>query len=150
MIRRYAVAVMAMVALGFVVVAPAQAGGGGGAKKTVTMRIKNTSTVANVSIGVLPYLPTANIADLAGLASLGGVVLNPGQITQFKYAPGASTVAALNTSEAAAAGYFPVTAADIASYNFNGSGSATGYLNVSATATTKATLPTFAGSATKF
>lgn len=155
MIRRRAVSAMAMIALGFLVAVPAQAGGFSGGKaraQTVTMRIRNATSVVyqalngnSNAIGVLSYVPAVTtISDVATLQRLGGVVLNPGQITQFKYVPGAASVAAVNIYDFTYTTAVPAN--QVSSYNFTGSGTQVGYLDVKAGVPS----PTFSGSPTPF
>lgn len=113
MIRKFAVAALAVVALGFVFDAPAQAGGGGG-KKTATIRVRNQVPATTV-------YALANAGAAAPASTAGGVAIASGGVAAFKVAPGTGKIWAATN----AAG-----TADVGSGDYIGTGSQTGYMNV--------------------
>ena len=103
MIRRYAVAVFAMLAMGLVVASPAQAGGTAGAvgvKKTAVVNVKNTTAQAYYVL-VLPQAialnPKFGAPNTVGWAKkLGGVLVNPGKTIPYPVPAGAGAVVIFN------------------------------------------------------
>jgi hypothetical protein len=111
MIRRYAVATLAIVALGFLVAAPAEAGGGsGGTKKTATIRVKGAAAGNGLAVIPLTSAPSpATVAswvgNLAAFQAAGGVIVNPNQVVAFKVAPGVGTMYVANADFAGVGGF---------------------------------------------
>jgi hypothetical protein len=108
MIRKIALAV-AVLAIGFVVAAPAQAGGSGsGAKKSATLRARNISDAA-VYAFALPN-GTAAPTTASGAQSLGAKQIPVAGIGNYPVAPGVgSFVAAWADAAAAAAPDLPIS-----------------------------------------
>jgi len=108
---------LAVVALGFVVAAPAQAGGGGGGKKTATIRVRNQAAktiYAVAQAGALTATPST-----AGYQTIAN-----GGVNAFKVAPGNGFIYASDNTDWAAVG------ADVGAGAYTGTGSQTGYMNV--------------------
>lgn len=133
MIRKFAVAALAVVALGFVFDAPAQAGGGGG-KKTATIRVRNQA-------GRTLYA----LAQAGGLAVptsyTGAQTIADGGVAAFKVAPGTGYIYAADNAAGAAPG--------VGAGQYVGTGSQTGYMNATQVGGL-GTAITIAGSATAF
>ena len=101
MIRKIALAV-AVLAIGFVVAAPAQAGGSGsGAKKSATLRARNISDAA-VYAFALPN-GTAAPTTASGAQSLGAKQIPVAGIGNYPVAPGVGSFVAAWADAAAAA-----------------------------------------------
>jgi hypothetical protein len=142
MIRRYAVATLAIVALGFLVAAPAEAGGGGGTKKTATIRVKGAAAGNGLAVIALTSAPSpATVAswvgNLAAFQAAGGQIVNPNQVVAFKVAPGVGTMYVANANFAGGA--------DFGSGAYQAVANRTGYMQITA-----GNPPTIAGSATAF
>ena len=144
MIRRYAVAVLAVMAVGFMVAAPAEAGGGGtgGTKKTATIRVKGAAAGNGLAVIPLTSAPSpATVAswvgNLAAFQAAGGVIVNPDQVVAFKVAPGVGTMYVANANFA--------NAGDFGSAAYKAVANQTGYMRITA-----GNPPTIAGSATAF
>lgn len=116
MIRKCAMA-LAVVALGFVVAAPAQAGGSGGGKKTATIRVRNQvgrTIYAVAQAGALT--PTPSTTGYQTIAN--------GGVNAFPVAPGTGYIYASDSTDFASVD--AVTGAG----QYIGTGSRTGYMNV--------------------
>jgi hypothetical protein len=143
MIRRYAVAALAVMAMGFMVAAPAEAGGGGGGtKKTATIRVRGAAAGNGIAVIPLTSAPSpATVAswvgNLAAFQAAGGVIVNPNQVVPFKVAPGVGTMYVANANFAGAG--------DFGSAAYQAVANRTGYMQITA-----GTPPTIAGSATAF
>lgn len=90
MIRRYAISTLAVLAMGFVVAAPAEAGGSTGAvgiKKNATVIVKNTTTAPYYVLVVPDSLLTSTKFGTFGTVGwakkLGGTLLNPGRTLSY-------------------------------------------------------------------
>lgn len=135
--------VVAVVAIGAVVAAPAQAGGSTGTKKVATMRVKNFTTAP---VGVLPTTPSAtNLASQSAFNAAGGQVVNPNQVVAFKVPAGISTLYAAYASGIV----FPLAALPdpAASLGVKGVAGQTGYVSADGDGLTTLSLN---GSATKW
>lgn len=89
--RRTLMAVLAVVALGFVMGSTAEAGGGGGAKKNATIKVNNGQAAGNVDMAVicLPNNQQPNPAwTAAQFLAAGGKTISPGDTVSFTRAPG--------------------------------------------------------------
>ncbi len=88
--RRTLMAVLAVVALGFVTGSTAEAGGGGGTKKSVTIRVNN-GQVGQPDQGVI-VLPKNQVPNglwtPAQFIAAGGQTVSGGNTVSFKLAPG--------------------------------------------------------------
>jgi hypothetical protein len=117
MIRRFAIAALAVLAVGFVVTAPAEAGGGGGGKKTATIRVQNKT-------GRVIYA-VANAGAFTATPSTTGyqTIANDG-VAAFKVAPGTGYIYASDNTNFAAPG------AEVGAGQYIGTGSQTGYMIV--------------------
>lgn len=144
MIRRYAVASLAVMALGFLVAAPAEAGGGGGgAKKTATIRVKGFTSGNGMAVIPLTSAPApATIAswvgNLAAFQAAGGQIVNPNQVVAFKVAPGVGTMYVAPANFAGGA--------DFGQSAYQAVANRTGYMKITALGPP----PTIAGSAEAF
>ena len=90
MVRRHALAVLAMLAMGFVVAAPAQAGGTSGAvgvKKNANVKIKNTTSTKYYALVVPSSLAESDKFGEPGTVGwakkLGAVLVNPGRTVVY-------------------------------------------------------------------
>lgn len=90
MIRRHAVAVLAMLALGFIVAAPAQAGGTSGAvgvKKNANVKIKNTTSTKYYVLVIPSSLAESSKFGEPGTVGwarkLGAVLVNAGRTVVY-------------------------------------------------------------------
>lgn len=137
MIRRHALAFLAVLAIGALAV-PAEAGGtGGGSKsKNGTIRVLGGHTGTGVGVYLLPQgqtLPT--FTSDADFLAKGGVVVNPSQVVQFKVGgPGTAYV------------FAPGTPAPSGNAAYSGAQNQTGYLKT----TGASTAPAIEGSAGKW
>lgn len=132
MIRKCAMA-LAVVALGFVVAAPAQAGGGGGGKKTATIRVRN-------QVGRTIYAVAQAGAFSATPSTTGYQTIANGGTNNFPVAPGSGYIYASDNTDFAAVGV------EKGAGQYIGTGSQTGYMNV----TDAGANLDVVGSATKF
>jgi hypothetical protein len=125
MIRKFAVAV-AILAVGFIVAAPAQAGGSSGAKKSATLRARNIADAA-VYAFALPN-GTAAPTTASGAQALGAKQIPVAGIGNFPVAPGAGAfvVAWAEAATAAAPDLPDANAAD-----YTATAGKKGYLTVS-------------------
>lgn len=100
MIRRYAIPVLAMLAMGFLVAAPAEAGGTSGAvgvKKNANVIIKNT-TATPYYVLVVPDSLAASpkfgaIGTVGWAKKLGAALVNPGATLPYPVPAGAGGIA---------------------------------------------------------
>lgn len=100
MIRRHFLTALAVVAMGFVVAAPARAGGTGGAvgvKKTANVKIQNVGTIPTYVVIVPQGLaPPATVADAK---RLGAILLAPGSRPVYYPVPsGNGAIAVINAT----------------------------------------------------
>lgn len=144
MIRRYAVAALAVMALGFLVAAPAEAGGGGtgGAKKNSTIRVKGAAAGNGIAVIPLQAVPSpATVAswvgNLAAFQAAGGRIVNPNQVVSFPVPAGTGVMAVANANFA--------NAGDFGLGAYKADAGKTGYMQITA-----GNPPTIAGTATKF
>lgn len=124
---------LAVVALGFVVAAPAQAGGGGGGKKTATIRVRN-------QVGRTIYAVAQAGAVTATPSTSGYQTIANGGVNAFKVAPGTGYIYASDNTDFSAGG------AETGAGQYSATGSQTGYMNVTDAGANLAV----AGSATAF
>lgn len=104
--RRTLMAVLAVVALGFVMSSTAEAGGGGGSKKNATIKVNNGQLAPNDPVGVI-VLPGNKTPDpawntVAKFQAAGGKVVSAGQSVSFSVAPGFGNVWVINSDGAPA------------------------------------------------
>lgn len=91
--RRTLMAVLAVVALGFVMGSTAEAGGGGGAKKNATIKVNNGQLAGNMDMAVI-CLPTNQVpnpawqTNPAQFTAAGGKTVSAGATIPFTLAPG--------------------------------------------------------------
>jgi hypothetical protein len=148
MIRKISLAV-AILAVGFVVAAPAQAGGGNGGKKTATLRARNvTGTVAPPVPGtaVVAYAQpngTAAPTTASGAQSLGAKQIAAGAVGNYPVAPGAGNFVAVWAAAAVAAA--PGVPVNFGSAPYTSKAGIKGSLTISGDETGGDLAPTVAG-----
>jgi len=140
MFRRTVLACLAAFAIGSMVVSPAEAGGaGGGAKgRNGTLRVLGAQSNLDFTLGSLK-LPEATIGvgvialpstaakvatypSIAALQAAGGVIVNPGQVVQFKVGgPGRAIAYRVNDDS---------TLSDSSEAGYSGAQNQTGYLKI--------------------
>ncbi|MEI6239435.1 MAG: hypothetical protein WCR51_03525 [Planctomycetia bacterium] len=141
MIRRYAVAALAVLAVGFLVAAPAEAGGGG-AKKNSTIRVKGAAAGNGIAVIPLQAVPApATVAswvgNLAAFQAAGGRIVNPNQVVSFSVPSGLGVMAVANANFA--------NVGDFNTGAYKADAGKTGYMKITA-----GNPPTIAGSADAF
>jgi len=146
MIRKISLAV-AILAVGCVVAAPAQAGGGSGGKKSATLRARNSSgSLANPGTAVYAFaLPngTAAPTTAAGAQSLGAKQIAAGAVGNYPVAPGAGVFTAAWAAAATAAA--PALPANFGTSNYTSAAGVKGYLTITGDETGGDLAPTVAG-----
>lgn len=100
MIRKHAVMALAVLALGLVVAAPAEAastGGAGGVKKNATVKVKNDTKDPYYVLVVPQSLATSTKYGTPGTVGwakkLGGVLVNPGRTITYPVPSGPGALA---------------------------------------------------------
>lgn len=131
MIRKISLAV-AILAVGFVVAAPAQAGGSNGAKKTATLRARNITGVPGTP-GTAVYafaLPTGTAAPTtaSGAQSLGAKQIALNSVGNFPVAPGSGNFVAAWAAAAVAAA--PNLPANFDNAGYTSAAGIKGYLTI--------------------
>ena len=103
MIRRSALSALAVLAMGFLVAAPAEAGGSSGAKgikKNATVLVKNTSTAPYYVLVVPESLLTSTKFGTYGTVgwakNLGGTLVNPGSTLAYPVPAGPGVIGILD------------------------------------------------------
>lgn len=143
MILRNVLSFLAVLAIGAMVASPAEAGGGGGGAKgkNGTVRVLNNGTGNGVGLILQSGTSLSSSLDsVAKLQAAGGVVINPGQVLQFKVAgPGTAFVAPIVSGTG-------IDLAGASSAGYSGAQNQTGYMVI----TGSSTAPVIAGSAGKF
>jgi hypothetical protein len=99
MIRRHAIGVVAMLAMGFMVAAPAEAGGTSGAvgvKKNATVRIRNNTSTQYYVVVVPASLAESSKFGESGTVgwakNLGAALVNPGSTLSYPVPAGPGAI----------------------------------------------------------
>lgn len=123
MIRRHVLSALALVAMGFMVAAPAEAGGTSGAvgvKKNATVLVKNTSTspwyVLVVPESLLTSTKFGTFGTVGWAKKLGAALVNPGSTLAYPVPAGPGLIAAVDPSYVSANPSTPIVAGTEGSY----------------------------------